>query len=100
MKQSIQDEVGKVIRRLGYSRLFQHEDKKITVALLVREEDWKPLDAPWWRGKQVRIIGADIEGSFLLGHCDGSVRLWNHALQSDEIIAPSIRAFISKLEEE
>jgi hypothetical protein len=67
--------------------------QSIAVALLLREEDWRPLDAPWWRGKQVYIIGVEEHGNFFLRHCDGSVRYWDHSTQVDTIVAPSVRAF-------
>jgi hypothetical protein len=65
----------------------------VAVAVLLREEDWRPLDAPWWRGKQAYIIGVEEHGNFFLRHCDGSVRYWDHSTQADTIVAPSVRAF-------
>ena len=73
------------------------DGRRVTVALLIREEDWRPLEAPWWRKKQVSIIGADVEGNFLLRHSDGSVRLWDHKAQTDIVVAPSVRQFAQQL---
>jgi len=73
--------------------------RKVNVALLIREEDWRPLEAPWWRKKQVSIIGADVEGNFLLRHSDGSVRLWDHKAQTDIVVAASVREFAQQLTE-
>jgi len=45
--------------------------------------------AHWWRGKEVCIIGADLEGNFLLRHCDGTVRYWDHGLDGTcEYVSP------------
>jgi hypothetical protein len=72
-------------------------DRNLTVAFLIRAADWRPLKAPWWRGKEVCIIGADIGGNFFLRHCDGSVRYWDQDKQADEVIAPSVVEFCSRL---
>ena len=74
------------------------EGRTVTVAVLLRPSDWRPLDAPWWRGKQVSIIAADIEGNFFLRHSGGSVRFWDHQTQADELAAPSIIDFYRRLE--
>lgn len=73
---------------------FQHDGASWQVACLIRQEDWRPLQAPWWRGKAVDLIGADTNGNFILRHCDGSVRRWQHQLQQDEVLAPSVQAFL------
>src|SRR5665213_3566697 len=75
------------------------DEKRVAVALLLREEDWRPLDAPWWREKQASIIGADIDGNFFLRHCDGTVRLWEHQFQRDTVLAPSVRDFVERIVE-
>jgi|GEM_PF-2272165 len=67
--------------------------RKLAIVVLLREEDWRPLDTPWWRGKQVCIIGVEEHGNFFLRHCDGSVRYWDHGTQEDTIVASSVRAF-------
>ena len=45
------------------------------------------------------LIGVDLDGNFLLRHCDGSVRYWNHETQSEQKIASSVREFVSGLSE-
>jgi hypothetical protein len=94
------DPVDKAIKNLWQCRLFRHGDQDIVVACLIREQDWRPLKAPLWRGKEACIIGADLSGNFLLRHCDGSIRYWDHRSQSDMVLAPSVRAFIAKLSAE
>ncbi|HEV2611528.1 MAG TPA: hypothetical protein VGU61_14760 [Noviherbaspirillum sp.] len=75
------------------------DGRKSTVAILLRQEDWRPLDAPWWREKQASIIGADIDGNFFLRHCDGSVRFWDHKLQVNIVVAPSVQEFAQMITE-
>ena len=82
-----------------HRRTFRHGDREIVVACLIRTPDWRLLKAPWWRGKEVCIIGADLDGSFLLRHSDGTVRLWDHRSQNDAVLAPSGREFVARLAE-
>lgn len=78
-------------------RLHLDNGESIQIAFLIRPEDWRPLEAPWWHGKEVSIIGADISGNFFLRHCDGSVRHWTHELQADEIMADSVVEFCKRI---
>jgi hypothetical protein len=87
------------ITNLGVQRIFRHNGQVIELACLVRTADWRPLAAPWWRGKEVCIIGADLEGNFLLRHCDGSVRHWRHQTQADVVVAKSVREFAEHIGE-
>jgi hypothetical protein len=82
-----------------HRRIFRHGGREIVVACLIRTADWRPLKAPWWSGKEVSIIGADLDGNFLLRHSDGSVRLWDHRAQNDAVLAPSVREFVAGLVE-
>lgn len=59
----------------------------------MRESDWRPLDAPWWKGKQVSLVGVDTYGNFFLRHPDGSVRWWSHESQVDLVVAKSVGEF-------
>ena len=72
----------------------------INIALLVRTRDWVPLRAKWWRGKEVSVIGADVDGNFFLRHGDGSVRYWSHVSQSDKVVAKSVNEFVNLLSQE
>jgi hypothetical protein len=79
-------------------RTFRHDGRTMTIGLLIRHADWRPLQAPWWRGKQVCIIGADLAGNFFLRHSDGTVRYWDHQSRSDAVVAASVREFVSRIE--
>ncbi|HKE95391.1 MAG TPA: hypothetical protein VKB34_13850, partial [Povalibacter sp.] len=59
-----------------------------------------PLVAKWWRGKEVRIVAADVDGNFFLRHSDGSVRYWVHAKKSESMVAKSVKEFASMLRED
>ncbi|HAB17453.1 MAG TPA: hypothetical protein PLX89_10325 [Verrucomicrobiota bacterium] len=83
---------------LSWRRTIRHDGREVTIALLVRDADWRPLHALWWRGKEVCLIGVDVDGNFFLRHCDGSVRYWDHRLQTDAVVAPSVREFVSRIE--
>ncbi len=95
--ESSSDAVEKALRRLRTPFGFPFGDRNLVVACLVREADRRPLKAPWWRKKEVYVMGADLDGNFFLRHGDGSVRYWDHKTQTDTIIAPSVREFLSKL---
>ncbi|MCY0913732.1 hypothetical protein [Massilia antarctica] len=69
------------------------DGRNVAVAILLREDDWRALDAPWWRGKQASIIGADVDGNFFLRHCDGSVLYRDHNAGTVAPVAPGIREF-------
>lgn len=87
------------IKNLVMRRTLQHGARTLHVAFLIRDVDQRPLDAPWWHGKEVSIIGADLDGNFFLRHCDGSVRYWDHKAKSDSVIATSVRDFLRQLQD-
>jgi hypothetical protein len=87
----------KVAQRLWERRTIPHSPQDIVLAFLIRTEDRRPLDAPWWKGKQVSIIGVDLKGNFLLRHSSGAVHYWDHAKQQDEVLAKSIGDFVGML---
>ncbi len=88
----------KVIERLPFKPIFPFGDREIHVVLILEKSP--PLVASWWRGKEVYILGADVDGNFFLNHCDGSVRYWEHAKQSGTIVAKSEKEFLAALRED
>jgi hypothetical protein len=93
------DSIDDAIERLWQRRAFRHGDTTIVIACLLRHNDWRPLKAPWWRGNEVYLVGVDLLGNFLLRHSDGTVRYWNHQMQADTVLAPSVRAFVAGITE-
>ena len=93
------DPMEKAVRELGWRNKIRCGERVLQIACLVRQNDWRPLKAEWWRGKEVCVIGADLNGNFFLRHCDGSVRLWDHISANDHIVARSVREFASMIQE-
>ena len=91
------DVIDRAIRDLFMRHVFTHDGRDITIVLLVRKADIRPLKAPWWHGPEVSIVAVDVDGNFFLRHSGGSVRYWNHRTQSETLVAPSIRAFVAAL---
>lgn len=58
-----------------------------------------PLDADWWKGKQVHLRAVEVNGNFFLRHCDGSVRYWEHATQKEVVAFKSEREFAVSFKE-
>lgn len=91
------DSFAKAFRELWHRNALSLDGRRVKVALLIREEDWRPLEAAWWQEKQASIIGADADGNFFLRHCDGSVRFWSHAAKANMVVAASVKAFAEQL---
>jgi hypothetical protein len=94
------EQFDRAVDNVGWRRTVRIDDRTIQIACLIRVADWKPLAAPWWRGKEACVVGADIDGNFFLRHCDGSVRLWDHRLQKDMIVAKSAPEFAALITDE
>ena len=94
-----QDEVlDKAIANLLFRPIFEFDGKEIHVIHL--QNSGAGLRVPWWRGKEVNLLGVDADGNFFLRHCDGSVRYWVHAEQRDVVVAKSVKEFVSALRED
>lgn len=72
-------------------------DRRVRLLFLLPESLWRPLRTTWWQGKEVSLIAGDERGNYILRHCDGSVRLWDHLKGEDEVIASSVREFLAGL---
>ena len=86
-----------ISNKLYIANAFRHGDRVIRIVFLLPDSLWRPLRASWWKGKEVSIIGGDENGNYLLRHSGGSVLLWEHARATDEVLAPSVDAFLSSL---
>ena len=83
---------------IGMRPIFEFQGREIHVVSIM---PWSPpLIAKWWRGKQVTIIGADVDGNFFLRHSDGSVRYWEHSKKSEAVVAKSVKEFTASLRED
>lgn len=86
-----------IAAKLYLTDTFVAGDRQLRVVFLLPSTLWRPLRASWWTGKEACIIGGDEQGNYILRHCDGTVRLWDHARGKDELLTPSVRAFLSGL---
>jgi len=86
-------------KNLWLRNIFLYGGEKIVLACLIRDEDTRPLKVPWWKRKEVYLIGVDLDGNFLLRHCDVSVRYWDHEAQSEQKIASSVDDLVFELTE-
>jgi hypothetical protein len=92
------NDLQKAASEIGVKPIFEFDGKVIhVVGILPRSP---PLRSKWWHGKDVSIIGVDVDGNFFLRHCDGSVRYWEHSKQADVIVAKSVKEFCSRLRED
>jgi hypothetical protein len=94
------EQFNRAVDQIGWCRTLHIGDRRIEFTCLIRTGDWRPLKAPWWRGKEVCVIGADLDGNFFLRHCDGSIRHWDHRLQKDIIVAKSASEFAGLIADE
>jgi hypothetical protein len=92
-----QDPIDHAITRMAPHGRIRHIDRDLIVAFLIRTDDMRPLEAPWWSGKEVSILGADLDGNFFLRHCSGAVLLWDHRKQKEEEIARSVKEFADRI---
>jgi hypothetical protein len=91
------DQFDNAARNLWDKQTLRFGERQLVIACLIRSADWRPLKAQWWRGKEVCIIGADLDGNFFLRHCDGTVRFWDHKELKDHVLSPSVRDFVRSL---
>jgi hypothetical protein len=89
--------MNRAIARLHQRRIFMKGDRYIEVRSLVPVSSWRPVNADWWKKKEAYVIGEDTFGNLFLRVCDGTVRFWDQEKQEDEVIASSVRMFLSAL---
>jgi hypothetical protein len=89
--------VDRAIARLPHRRILKADGRSFEVQSLHPASSWRPLNAEWWRGKEVYVIGDDPHGNLFLRHCDGIVRFWDFAVGRDVVVAPSVRDFLARL---
>jgi hypothetical protein len=89
--------VDKAIARLHERNVFRKGEREFQLRSLLPESSWRPLRAAWWRKKEAYVIGEDPSGNIFLRVCDGTVRFWDQHTQEDQLLAPSVRAFLSSL---
>ena len=96
--ESVSEFIDRAIKLLPIQSTCPGKDATYRVLFLLPRNLWRPLKASWWKGKEVCVIGGDPEGNYFLRHPDGSVSIWHHARNIDEVLAPSVRAFTTMLQ--
>jgi hypothetical protein len=86
-----------IARKLFPADMVHGGGRRVRVMFLLPESLWRPIKASWWKGKESYLIGGDEHGNYILRHCDGTVRLWDHSHGVDEVLAPSVRTFVDGL---
>lgn len=89
--------IDRAIAKLNPRCIFKKGDRYIEIRSLVPVSSWRPIKADWWRKKEACVIGEDNLGNLFLRVCDGTVRFWDQEKQEDEVIASSVRGFLSAL---
>jgi hypothetical protein len=89
--------VERAIAKFHQRNIFKKGDRNFEVSLLFPSSSWRPITEKWWRKKEACVIGEDPIGNLFLSVCDGTVRFWDWKKQEDEVLAPSVRAFLTAL---
>lgn len=87
----------KAIKDIGWKRTVDINSEKIKLACLIREEDRRPFQADWWKGKQSYIVAVDDNGNFILRHCGGYIFRIHPKSESEEVLAKSEGEFLSMI---
>ncbi len=85
------------IKNLGFKRTIEFNGEVIKLACLLREEDRRPFQASWWKGKQSYLIAADDNGYFYLRHSGGYIFRSNRDTLNEDIVAKSEGEFLSMI---
>lgn len=57
----------KYIKDLSEKRFVDFNGEKIKLACLLREEDRRPFQAEWWKGKYYYLVAEYENGNFICG---------------------------------
>jgi len=85
------------IYNLGLKRTISFNNQELKLACLLREEDRRPFQADWWKGKQSSMVAADDNGHFYLRHSGGYIFKVDPVSKEEEIIAKNEREFLSMI---
>jgi hypothetical protein len=88
----------KCIQNLGVRRSISFEGSVFKLACLVRDEDRRPFQAPWYKGKQSYLVAVDDDGNFYLRHSGGYIFRASPNSSEQLTIAKSEEEFLSMLD--
>ena len=89
----------KTIKNLGIRRTINFNNQVFKLICLLREEDRRPFQAEWWRGKESYLIAVDENGNFFLRHSGGHIFRLDPISKNEEIIAKSESEFLDMIEQ-
>ena len=85
------------IKNLGFKRVINFNGTELRLACLLREEDRRPFQAEWWKGKQSYMVAADDNGHFYLPHCGGYIFKIDPVTKQQETLAKNEEEFLSMI---
>jgi hypothetical protein len=101
MSTELKAAIDKAIADLPRRSVVKKDGREFEVRSLVPYSDWRPLAASWWKKKKKKkeacVIADDSCGNFYLRVCDGTVRFWDHEIEQDKMLFPSVREFLIAL---
>ncbi len=87
----------KAIKNLGIRRTIDFDGERIKLACLLRQEDRRPFQAEWWKGKQSYMVAVDDNGNFFLKHSGGYIFRINPLTRKEETLARSESEFLGMI---
>jgi len=85
------------IKNLGIKRTIDFGGEIVKLACLLRQEDRRPFQAEWWKGKQSYMVAIDDNGNFYLKHSGGYIFRTNPVTKKEETFAKSEGEFLSMI---
>ena len=85
------------IKNLGIKRVINFNGTELKLACLLRQEDRRPFQAEWWKGKQSYMVAVDDNGHFYLRHCGGCIFKIDPVTQQQETLAKNEEEFLSMI---
>jgi hypothetical protein len=99
---SLNDLLNNAIKKLGKKHFFRDPNNNLNIKVELiypNANRWRPLRIDWWRGKQVYLIGEDVDGNYIVRHCSGAVYYFDLNNKKSTEISNSVKDFLSKLTE-
>jgi len=88
----------KIIHNLGFKRTIHHNGQLLKLVCLIREEDRRPFQADWYKGKESYLIAVDENGHFFLRHSGGYIFKLDPVTKEEERIAKSETNFLNSID--
>lgn len=86
-----------VINKLGFKRTIHFNDQVFNLACVLRDEDRRPFQAEWWKGKEAYLVAVDDNGHLYLRHCGGYIFKIDPVSKNELILAKNESEFLSMI---